>query len=96
MAGSFPCSAGVEAVFPGEHRPDWGTMSFLAGILRPTAGEGPSWYHLLKKASGGCNDLLYSGHMLVAVLTAMAWQVCPHSSLSLPNLWSVIATIDLT
>ncbi|KAJ1424985.1 Sphingomyelin synthase-like domain [Sesbania bispinosa] len=28
---------------------------------------------LLKKAGGGCNDLLYSGHMLVAVLTAMAW-----------------------
>ncbi|KQJ99810.1 hypothetical protein BRADI_3g45327v3 [Brachypodium distachyon] len=42
-------------------------------ILRPTAGEGPSWYHLLKKASGGCSDLIYSGHMLVAVLTAMAW-----------------------
>ncbi|CAA7404465.1 unnamed protein product [Spirodela intermedia] len=62
------------AVFPGEHRPDWGRMSFLVGILRPTASEGPSWYHLLKKAGGGCNDLLYSGHMLVAVLTAMAWQ----------------------
>lgn len=48
-------------------------MSFLVDILRPTPGEGPSWYHLLKKASGGCNDLMYSGHMLVAVLTAMAW-----------------------
>ncbi|MED6181568.1 hypothetical protein PIB30_020488 [Stylosanthes scabra] len=34
---------------------------------------GPTWYSLLKKAEGGCNDLLYSGHMLVAVLTAMAW-----------------------
>jgi hypothetical protein len=50
-------------------------MSFLVDILRPTPGEGPSWYHLLKKASGGCNDLMYSGHMLVAVLTAMAWTV---------------------
>jgi hypothetical protein len=51
-------------------------MSFLIDILRPTAGDGPSWYHLLKKASGGCSDLMYSGHMLVAVLTAMAWTVC--------------------
>jgi hypothetical protein len=62
--------------YPGEHRPDWGGMSFLVDILRPTPGEGPSWYHLLKKASGGCNDLMYSGHMLVSVLTAMAWTVC--------------------
>jgi hypothetical protein len=51
-------------------------MSFLVDILRPTPGEGPQWYHLLKKASGGCNDLMYSGHMLVSVLTAMAWTVC--------------------
>ncbi|XP_024318043.1 uncharacterized protein LOC100821018 isoform X3 [Brachypodium distachyon] len=56
-----------------EYRPEWGHMNFLIDILRPTAGEGPSWYHLLKKASGGCSDLIYSGHMLVAVLTAMAW-----------------------
>ncbi|KAG5612345.1 hypothetical protein H5410_023626 [Solanum commersonii] len=57
-----------------EFRPDWGSMSFLIDFLRPTAPEGSSaWYHLLKKASGGCNDLIYSGHMLVAVLTAMAW-----------------------
>jgi hypothetical protein len=59
-----------------EYRPEWGQMSFLIDILRPTAGDGPSWYHLLKKASGGCSDLMYSGHMLVAVLTAMAWTVC--------------------
>ncbi|XP_051217338.1 protein PHLOEM UNLOADING MODULATOR [Lolium perenne] len=59
--------------YPGEHRPDWGRLSFLVDILRPTPGEGPQWYHLLKKASGGCNDLMYSGHMLVSVLTAMAW-----------------------
>ncbi|KAG2543526.1 hypothetical protein PVAP13_9NG751100 [Panicum virgatum] len=67
--------AAVQA-YPDEYRPDWGRMSFLVDILRPTPGEGPSWYHLLKKASGGCNDLMYSGHMLVAVLTAMAWTVC--------------------
>lgn len=57
----------------GDYRPNWGSMSFLIDFLRPTPSEGPSWYHLLKRASGGCNDLLYSGHMLVAVLTAMAW-----------------------
>ncbi|KAL5999938.1 hypothetical protein ACLOJK_034615 [Asimina triloba] len=59
--------------YPGEYRPDWGSMSFLIDFLRPTISEGSSWYTLLKKAGGGCNDLLYSGHMLVAVLTAMAW-----------------------
>ncbi|KAI4348090.1 hypothetical protein L6164_008852 [Bauhinia variegata] len=57
----------------GDYRPNWGSMNFLINFLRPTASEGSSWYSLLKKAGGGCNDLLYSGHMLVAVLTAMAW-----------------------
>ncbi|KAK9748800.1 hypothetical protein RND81_02G082000 [Saponaria officinalis] len=59
----------------GEYRPDWGSMSFLIDFLRvrPMPSEGTTWYRLLKKAGGGCNDLLYSGHMLVAVLTAMAW-----------------------
>ncbi|KAA8537909.1 hypothetical protein F0562_027511 [Nyssa sinensis] len=57
----------------GDYRPDWGSMNFLIDFLRPTPYEGSSWYSLLKKAGGGCNDLLYSGHMLVAVLTAMAW-----------------------
>nr|CAB3446833.1 unnamed protein product [Digitaria exilis] len=59
--------------YPDEYKPEWGLMSFLVDILRPSTGEGPSWYDLLKKSSGGCSDLLYSGHMLVAVLTAMAW-----------------------
>ncbi|XP_073290033.1 protein PHLOEM UNLOADING MODULATOR-like [Primulina huaijiensis] len=55
-------------------QPEWGAMNFLADFLRPTASEASSsWLNLLKKAGGGCNDLLYSGHMLVAVLTAMAW-----------------------
>ena len=57
-----------------DYQPDWGSMSFLIDFLRPTASEG-TWYSLLKKAGGGCNDLIYSGHMLVAVLTAMAWTV---------------------
>ncbi|KAJ1696302.1 hypothetical protein LUZ63_004814 [Rhynchospora breviuscula] len=59
--------------YPVEFVPDWGKMSFLANVLRPNVGEGSTWYQLLKRASGGCNDLMYSGHMLVAVLTAMAW-----------------------
>lgn len=54
-------------------RPEWGSMNFLIDFLRPNAYEGSSWFSLLKMAGGGCNDLLYSGHMLVAVLTAMAW-----------------------
>ncbi|KAK9111213.1 hypothetical protein Scep_018732 [Stephania cephalantha] len=60
------------AVYPNEYRPDWGSASFLIDFLRPVNSDG-SWYNLLKRASGGCNDLIYSGHMLVAVLTAMAW-----------------------
>lgn len=65
------------ARYMGDHyRPDWGFMSFLTEFLRPIPNkESSAWYHLLKRASGGCNDLLYSGHMLVAVLTAMAWTV---------------------
>lgn len=59
--------------YPDDYRPDWGYMSFLADFLRPVPPEGSSWFSLLKRASGGCNDLIYSGHMLVAVLTAMAW-----------------------
>ncbi|KAL5776612.1 hypothetical protein ACOSP7_009538 [Xanthoceras sorbifolium] len=59
--------------YPGDYRPDWGSMSFLIDFLRPNGSEGSTWYSLLKKAEGGCNDLIYSGHMLVSVLTAMAW-----------------------
>ncbi|KAF3445497.1 hypothetical protein FNV43_RR10673 [Rhamnella rubrinervis] len=59
--------------YTNDYRPDWGSMSFLIDFLRPTSSEGPSWYNVLKKAEGGCNDLVFSGHMLVAVLTAMAW-----------------------
>ncbi|KAE8690029.1 Detected protein of confused Function [Hibiscus syriacus] len=55
-----------------DYCPDWGSMSFLRFSATPTS-EGSSWYSLLKLAGGGCNDLVYSGHMLVAVLTAMAW-----------------------
>ena len=69
---SFPVDTGD---YPGDYRPDWGSMSFLIDFLRPIGSEGSAWYSLLKKAEGGCNDLVFSGHMLVAVLTAMAWTV---------------------
>lgn len=74
----FPADAGE---YLGDYQPDWGSMNFLINFLRPTPGEGTSWYSLLKKAGGGCNDLLYSGHMLVAVLTAMAWTVILYNNL---------------
>ncbi|KAL0363959.1 UNVERIFIED_CONTAM: hypothetical protein Sangu_0493500 [Sesamum angustifolium] len=56
-----------------DFQPNWGNMNFLADFLRPTSEGSSSWYKSSEKAGGGCNDLLYSGHMLVAVLTAMAW-----------------------
>ncbi|KAF3791615.1 hypothetical protein EJ110_NYTH14086 [Nymphaea thermarum] len=60
--------------YPPDYRPNWGSMSFLIDILRPTAAaEGTSWFSTLKRAGGGCNDLIYSGHMFIAVLTAMTW-----------------------
>ncbi|KAF9602885.1 hypothetical protein IFM89_032625 [Coptis chinensis] len=58
--------------YPNEYRPNWGSMSFLIDFIRPTESES-SWHSLLTKSGGGCNDLVYSGHMFVAVLTAMAW-----------------------
>nr|ATB19508.1 putative sphingomyelin synthetase family protein [Juniperus scopulorum] len=63
--------------YPAEIIPEWGRMKFLVNILRPSSavlsGDGTSWFSTLKRTGGGCNDLIYSGHMLVAVLTAMAW-----------------------
>lgn len=83
--------------YPAEYRPDWGRMSFLIDILRPTMYDGSSWYQLLKKAEGGCNDLLYSGHMLVAVLTAMAWTVWLFlSSHSFQTIYPQIAALKMT
>ncbi|XP_047328720.1 protein PHLOEM UNLOADING MODULATOR [Impatiens glandulifera] len=71
-----------------DKRPDWGSMSFLINFLRPTVYDG-SWYSLLKKAGGGCNDLLYSGHVLVAVLTAMAWTEA-YGGFSSAALWLLV------
>ncbi|CAN1294459.1 Histone-lysine N-methyltransferase SUVR5 [Linum perenne] len=59
--------------YPSDYRPDWGVMSFLVEFLHPIHGERLAWYNLLTKAGGGCNDLIYSGHIFVVVLTAMAW-----------------------
>ncbi|MCO5606992.1 hypothetical protein L7F22_061183 [Adiantum nelumboides] len=63
--------------FPPEYTPNWGRMQFLVDFLRPQepdvfSGQ-ESWFTTLKRAGGGCNDLMYSGHVLVASLTAMAW-----------------------
>ncbi|CAB4289328.1 unnamed protein product [Prunus armeniaca] len=73
----------------GDFRPDWGPMSFLIDFLRPSESDGP-WYNLLKNAGGGCNDLMYSGHMLVAVLTAMAWTEA-YGGFSSVLIWSLVA-----
>ncbi|CAA7024415.1 unnamed protein product [Microthlaspi erraticum] len=74
----------------GDYRADWGAMSFLSEFLRPSYSEGSSWFALLKKAGGGCNDLLYSGHMLVAVLTAMAWTEA-YGGFSSAMIWLLVA-----
>jgi hypothetical protein len=81
--------------YPAEYVPNWGSMQFLVNILRPMdpaqTGQGPeNWFSTLKRAGGGCNDLVFSGHMYVAVLTAMAWQVwfLEPSSFKLFVLWS--------
>ncbi|XP_006307532.2 uncharacterized protein LOC17899438 [Capsella rubella] len=73
-----------------DYRADWGLMSFLSEFLRPSYSEGSSWFALLKKAGGGCNDLLYSGHMLVAVLTAMAWTEA-YGGFSSAMIWLFVA-----
>nr|XP_043617911.1 protein PHLOEM UNLOADING MODULATOR [Erigeron canadensis] len=72
-----------------EYRPNWGFMSFLADFLRPVPSGESAWINLLKKAGGGCNDLLYSGHMLVAVLTAMAWTEA-YGGLSSGFIWMLV------
>ncbi|CAN8291165.1 unnamed protein product [Cochlearia groenlandica] len=74
----------------GDYRAEWGSMSFLNEFLRPSSSEGSSWFGLLKKAGGGCNDLLYSGHMLVAVLTAMAWTEA-YGGYSSAMIWLLVA-----
>ncbi|CAM6063320.1 unnamed protein product [Sphagnum tenellum] len=64
--------------YPPEYVPKWGLMQFFVNILRPldpsqTENGSENWFNTLKRAGGGCNDLIFSGHMFVAVLTAMAW-----------------------
>ncbi|XP_002984615.2 uncharacterized protein LOC9644978 [Selaginella moellendorffii] len=66
------------AEYPAEYVPNWGRMQFLANFLRPVDPNAAnfkeeSWFNTLKRAGGGCNDLVFSGHILVSVLTAMAW-----------------------
>ena len=62
--------------YPAEYIPNWGSMQFLVNLLRPQESSGEeSWFTTLKRAGGGCNDLIFSGHVLVSSLTAMAWTV---------------------
>ncbi|KAJ0540786.1 putative sphingomyelin synthase-like domain-containing protein [Helianthus annuus] len=73
-----------------EYRPNWGFISFLADFLRPVPSGEAAWINLLKKMGGGCNDLLYSGHMVVAVLTAMAWTEA-YGGLRSVFIWMLVA-----
>lgn len=61
-----------------EYVPDWGPFfQFLVSFVRPAdprGGAGASGWRAIIRPGGGCNDLAYSGHILVAVLTACAWQ----------------------
>ncbi|CAM6083016.1 unnamed protein product [Calypogeia fissa] len=65
--------------YPAEYVPNWGSMQFLVNLLRPPDPDtfpefqGESWFSTLKRAGGGCNDLIFSGHILVSVLTAEAY-----------------------
>lgn len=63
--------------FPEEYIPEWGGFQFLVPFLRPKApeGPGPEKASFTIRPGGGCNDLAFSGHVAVAVLTACAWQV---------------------
>lgn len=75
----YPSTAPV-GDYPPEYVPKWGRMQFFVNVLRPLdpaqSGNGSeNWFNTLKRAGGGCNDLVFSGHMFVAVLTAMAWTV---------------------
>lgn len=68
-----------ETHYPPEYVPSWGHLQFLSTFLRPTD---PAIYGNINndklfgvvRPGGGCNDLAFSGHMLVAVITACAWQ----------------------
>jgi hypothetical protein len=66
--------------YPPEYVPKWGLVQIFVNILRPldpsqTEDGSENWFNTLKRAGGGCNDLIFSGHIFVAVLTAMAWTV---------------------
>eukprot|EP00271_Cylindrocystis_brebissonii_P010245 TRINITY_DN26387_c0_g1_i1.p1 TRINITY_DN26387_c0_g1~~TRINITY_DN26387_c0_g1_i1.p1 ORF type:complete len:486 (+),score=60.20 TRINITY_DN26387_c0_g1_i1:276-1733(+) len=67
--------------YPAEYVPTtWGIWSFLATLLRPpdplgyAGSAGDDKLFGVVRPGGGCNDLAFSGHMVVAVLTACAWQ----------------------
>ncbi|CAI5496671.1 unnamed protein product [Closterium sp. Naga37s-1] len=69
--------------YPPEFRPDWGSLQFLVDFLRPmdarvhdgAAASSGAFSSFVVRPYGGCNDLAFSGHIVVAALTACAWQV---------------------
>ncbi|CAI5985632.1 unnamed protein product [Closterium sp. NIES-64] len=68
--------------YPPEFRPDWGSLQFLVDFLRPmdarvhdgAAASSGAFSSFVVRPYGGCNDLAFSGHIVVAALTACAWQ----------------------
>ncbi|CAI7758696.1 unnamed protein product [Closterium sp. NIES-53] len=68
--------------YPPEFRPDWGSLQFLVDFLRPmdarvhdgAAASSGAFSSFVIRPYGGCNDLAFSGHIVVAALTACAWQ----------------------
>ncbi|CAI5507881.1 unnamed protein product [Closterium sp. Naga37s-1] len=69
--------------YPPEYQPDWGAFQFLVDFLRPmdarahhgAAASSGAFSSFVIRPYGGCNDLAFSGHIIVAALTACAWQV---------------------
>eukprot|EP00897_Mesotaenium_endlicherianum_P008793 jgi/Mesen1/7942/ME000422S07099 len=72
----------MEKPYPPEYAPDWGVWQILVSLVRPAdpaelaraGGHASLAQGAVVRPGGGCNDLAFSGHMLVAVLTACAWQ----------------------
>ncbi|CAI7831616.1 unnamed protein product [Closterium sp. NIES-53] len=78
----LPPSPAPQMSYPPEFRPDWGSLQFLVDFLRPmdarvhdgAAASSGAFSSFVIRPYGGCNDLAFSGHIVVAALTACAWQ----------------------
>ncbi|CAI5507883.1 unnamed protein product [Closterium sp. Naga37s-1] len=77
-----PMDPAILMSYPPEFRPDWGSLQFLVDFLRPmdarvhdgAAASSGAFSSFVVRPYGGCNDLAFSGHIVVAALTACAWQ----------------------